>query len=169
MSTSLGALVPELQPFAQDLINAAGEAGLQPRVTSTRRTHFEQARLYARYIAGRAQYPTAVPGTSAHEYGEAFDVIVTPYEYLSELGRVWQEAGGTWGGARDPIHFELPGASQAHRLTPSTHTIAEAADFVLSFAPYLGQIELIATLVHLGYPRSKVLEFLSGPVAYVLK
>lgn len=169
MSASLDALLPELQPFARYLVEEAGAAGLQPRVTSTRRSHTEQARLYLRFLAGRAQYPTAVPGTSAHEYGEAFDVIVTPYEYLGELGRVWQEMGGTWGGSRDPIHFELPGASLAHRITPSSHTVAEAADFVLSFAPYIGQVELIATLVHLGYPESKVLEFLSGPISYILK
>lgn len=169
MSASLDALLPDLQPYARDLVALAGSAGLQPRVTSTRRTHTEQIRLYLRYLAGRAQYPTAVPGTSAHEYGEAFDLIVTPYEYLAELGRIWEEAGGTWGRSADPIHFELPGASASHKIGPRTHSLAEAADLLIGFIPYVGEVELAATLVHLGYPRSQVLEFLSGPLGYLTK
>jgi hypothetical protein len=167
VSTSLEDLVPELSPFAKELVKEAGLARLQPRITSTRRSHFEQTRLYLRYLAGRALYPTAVPGTSAHEYGEAFDLIVTPYEFLQELGSLWASWGGTWGGAGDPVHFELPGASASHRISPSTHTIAEAADFILSFVPGVGEVELGAALLHLGYPQSQVLEFLSGPLSYI--
>lgn len=167
--TDLGALVPQLQPYARLLVEEAGKAGLQPRVTSTLRSSYTQIRLYLSFVAGRARYPTALPGTSAHEYGEAFDMLVTPYEYLSDLGNLWSTWGGTWGGERDPIHFELPGASQRHRIGPRTHTLAEAADFVLAFMPYIGAIELAATLLHLGFPRSEVLEFLSGPLGYLTK
>lgn len=162
-------LVPELRPFADFLVDEAGKAGLQPRVTSTRRSHALQVRLYLRFLAGRSLYPTALPGTSAHEYGEAFDVVVTPYEFLSELGRVWQEMGGTWGGPRDPIHFELPGASASHRISPTTHSIAEAVDFVLGFVPGIGAVQLASSLVHLGFPQSQVLEFLAGPLSYITK
>jgi D-alanyl-D-alanine carboxypeptidase len=169
MSTSLDSLVPELQPFAKALIDLAGVNGLQPRVTSTRRNHFEQVRLYTRFLAGRALYPTAVPGTSAHEYGEAFDVVVTPYEALEDLGSLWASWGGSWGGASDPVHFELPGASQAHRISPQTHTLAEAADLVLGFLPGLSEVELAATLLHLGFPQSQVLDFLSGPLGYLTR
>lgn len=169
MSTTLEALVPELLPFAKALVDAAGSAGLQPRVTSTRRNHFEQTRLYLRFLSGRALYPTALPGTSAHEYGEAFDVVVLPYEALNELGELWTSWGGAWGGVADPVHFELPGASASHRIGPGTHTLAEAADLVLSFVPGIGEVELIASLVHLGYPQSEVLDFLSGPLSYLTK
>lgn len=107
---SLSALIPQLQPFAQALINAASQAGMSPRVTSTRRSTAEQARLYRRYLAGQSQYPVAPPGTSAHEFGYAFDMIVNYAEYLPQLGQLWQSWGGVWGGAfNDPIHFEFPG------------------------------------------------------------
>ncbi len=167
MSTSLDALLPELFPFAKALVDLAGVNGLQPRVTSTKRNHFEQTRLYLRYLAGRAIYPTALPGTSAHEYGEAFDLVVQPLEYLADLGKIWQDWGGTWGGSRDPVHFELPGASQSHRIGPSTHTLAEAADLILGFVPGIGEVELGASLLQLGFPNSEVLAFLSSPLTYI--
>ena len=169
MSNALTNLVPELVPYARELITIAGSAGVQPRVTSTRRSHFEQVRLYLRFLRGRSIYPTAMPGTSAHEYGEAFDVITTPMDALVDLGQVWREWGGTWGADADPIHFELPGASASHRIGPSTHTIAQAADLLLSFVPGISEVELVAGLAHLGFPRSEVLEFLSGPLAYITK
>jgi len=53
----------------------------------------------------------APPGFSAHEYGEAFDYVVSPYEYQSDVGAYWVSMGGEWGGAHDMVHFELPGAS----------------------------------------------------------
>jgi hypothetical protein len=40
-----------------------------------------------------------------HEYGRAFDLVAEP-EILEQLGTVWQQVGGRWGGAIDPIHFE---------------------------------------------------------------
>jgi hypothetical protein len=160
VATSLDALVPELQPFAHDLIDAAGEAGLLPRVTSTRRSHSEQMRLYARWLAGRNPYPTAFPGTSAHEYGEAFDLIVEPYEALGDVGDFWQGMGGTWGGEADPIHFELPGASRRHQH----RNIALVADVVLGLVPGISEVELGAALLGFGFPNSEVLKFLSSPV-----
>lgn len=125
MSTSLDALIPELQPYARELIRLAGLAGLQPRVSSTMRTSAEQTRLYERFLRGLSDYPVAAPGTSAHEYGEAFDVVVTPYEDLSLLGDQWQLWGGTWGAAADPIHFELPGSTQRHRT--AARAVVQAA------------------------------------------
>lgn len=169
MPSSLGQLVPELEPFARELVRAAGVAGLLPRVTSTRRSHFEQVRLYLRFLRGTALFPVAVPGTSAHEYGEAFDMVVTPFEALDDVAAYWQDLGGVWGGRRDPVHFELPGASESHRIGPNTHTLGEAFDFLSSFVPYLGEIEMGAALIHMGFPRSEVLEFLSGPFGYLTK
>ncbi len=173
MSSSLSALVPELEPFARALVDAAGAAGLLPRVTSTRRTHSEQARLYRRYLEGTSRYPTLPPGTSAHEFGEAFDMLVSPYDALADVGAFWQGMGGTWGAQNDPIHFELPGASARHKQTPSEvpspylHTLAVAVDILIAFDPWIGAAELAATLVGLGYPENAVLKFLSGPAEYI--
>ena len=113
MSASLNQLIPELQPFARDLIAAAGAAGLLPRVTSTVRTYSEQGRLYRRFLAGLSPYPAAPPGHSAHEYGYAFDMIVSPLSALSDCGDYWEKLGGVWGGRYgDDVHFEYPGFKQ---------------------------------------------------------
>lgn len=102
-------LIPELQGPARDLLQAAGEAGLLPRVTSTRRTRSSQERLYRRWQSGLSPLPAAPPGLSAHEYGYAFDMVVSPYSALADVGYTWQSWGGVWGGDRDPVHFEYPG------------------------------------------------------------
>ncbi len=107
----LDELVPELRDAAMALVDAAGAAGLLPRITSTVRSHSEQARLYRRYLAGQAGFPVAPPGFSAHEYGEAFDMVVSPMEALADVGYTWQQWGGGWNPA-DAVHFELPGASE---------------------------------------------------------
>lgn len=110
MSSSLSGLIPQLQPFAQALIRYAGASGMAPRVTSTRRSSSEQLRLYRNFLSGHSQYPVAPPGTSAHEFGFAFDMLTNYAEYLPRLGQVWESWGGVWGGRfKDPIHFEFPG------------------------------------------------------------
>ena len=111
MGGSISDLDPELASFARDLVDAAGRAGLQPRITSTIRSHSEQRRLYNRFLAGQAGYPVAPPGQSAHEYGLAFDMVVSPMEALADVGYTWQQWGGGWNGS-DAVHFELPGASE---------------------------------------------------------
>src|SRR5260370_12147278 len=110
MGGSITDLVAELQPFASDLVDAAGRAGLQPRLTSTIRTRSEQRRLFNRFLAGQAGYPVAPPGFSAHEYGEAFDLVVAPMEALADAGDTRQQGGGG-GNPADAVHFELPGAT----------------------------------------------------------
>jgi len=101
-----------MQPFARELVRAAGAARLQPRVTSTLRTYAQQKRLYDRYLAGMSPYPAAPPGHSAHEYGYAFDMVVSPLEALSDVGDYWESYGGIWGGRyKDDVHFEYPGFS----------------------------------------------------------
>jgi len=117
MGGSLSDLDPELASFARDLVDAAGRAGLQPRITSTIRSHSEQRRLYNRFLAGQAGYPVAPPGQSAHEYGLAFDMVVSPMEALADVGYTWRQWGGGWNGS-DAVHFELPGASEWARSQP---------------------------------------------------
>lgn len=102
-------LILDLQEPARELLAAAGAARLLPRVTSTRRSHAAQERLYRRWISGLSPLPAAPPGTSAHEYGYAFDLVTSPFDALSDVGYTWQSWGGVWGGNRDPVHFEYPG------------------------------------------------------------
>ncbi len=111
MAARLDLLVPELRDAAAALVDAASAAGLQPRVTSTLRSHAEQIRLYRRFLSGAAGFPVAPPGQSAHEYGTAFDMVVSPMGALADVGYTWQTWGGGWNPG-DAIHFELPGASE---------------------------------------------------------
>src|SRR5260370_2446742 len=111
MGASLDGLVDELRDAARAVDAAVWASGLQGRFTSTYRSHAEQARLYRAYVAGRHPFPVAAPGTSAHEYGEAFDYLVTPQQYQQDVGLTWVDWGGEWGGKSDMVHFELPGAS----------------------------------------------------------
>jgi hypothetical protein len=145
-------LSPDLADFARALVDAAGAAGLLPRVTSTLRTRSQQARLYRGFLAnpGRA-YPVAPPGYSAHEYGEAFDVVVTPMEALADLGYTWQQWGGGWNPA-DAVHFELPGASER----------AKQRGAAQEKSPFL--VEL-ASSIPFGLPFSLVLDFLGIPAS----
>jgi hypothetical protein len=102
-------LIPELQEPARELVYACGAAGLVPKVTSTRRSHSAQVRLYQRWLSGLSPLPAAPPGTSAHEFGYAFDLVVTPWGALADVGYTWESWGGVWGGQQDPVHFQYPG------------------------------------------------------------
>lgn len=82
-------------------------------ITSARRSHLEQARLYALAQAGRNNgLPAMPPGTSDHEYGLAFDMAhpgIDPFTdgALWAAGATWVRWGGRWS-ARDPVHFAAP-------------------------------------------------------------
>jgi hypothetical protein len=187
MGASLDALIPELIPAARQLVDVANRAGVQPRVTSTLRTRTEQARLYRRFLAGASRYPAAPPGRSAHEFGYAFDVVVIGDENLNDLGQVWESWGGVWGGAnRDPIHFEYPGFRPPPAGTPAeartpfnigeilfnpigvatavSPELAKVVDFILGFAPGIGEAELVGELLALGFGESEISTVLSHPV-----
>jgi len=131
MGGSLNDLDPELASFARDLVDAAGRAGLQPRITSTIRSHSEQRRLYNRFLAGQAGFPVAPPGQSAHEYGLAFDMVVSPMEALADVGYTWRQWGGGWNGS-DAVHFELPGASEWARTQVSEEEPSKIAGYINS-------------------------------------
>src|SRR5258708_37714848 len=115
-------LDPDLADAASALVDAAARAGLQPRVTSTLRTNSQQAKLYRGYLANPSrQFPVAPPGFSAHEYGEAFDMAVTPMEALADVGATWLDWGRAWNWS-EAGHFELPGASARAQQRGSHHT-----------------------------------------------
>jgi len=96
----------QLKPWAEALYRVAIRYRLDPVVTSTRRSSATQRRLYRRWRAGLSPYPAAVPGTSLHELGWAFDMW-SPYpEGMQWLNRVWESWGGVSGGSRDPVHYQ---------------------------------------------------------------
>jgi len=98
----------QLLPFARSVDNRF-------HITSGRRTREEQVRLYNQWLKGLSPFPALPPGHSQHERGWAvdiarFNVPAQDDELLRELGALWREAGGVWGGESDPVHFEAPRA-----------------------------------------------------------
>lgn len=147
MTNSLGGLRSYFRPWARDLINVASSAGLLPRITSTFRSHTYQAKLYRDYLAGRNAYPVAPPGSSAHELGLAFDMVTSPMSGLKDLGSVWEDWGGVWGGRfGDEVHFEFPGASQhaAAIAEQADQTPAQVAGALAGFLP--GPVGILASV-----------------------
>jgi len=125
---SLTGVVDELRDAAWELDAAVSRSGLVGRITSGYRSRSDQTRLYRAYQSGRTAFPVAAPGFSAHEYGEAFDYVVSPYEYQPDVGAYWVSMGGEWGGAADMVHFVLAGAStRAQQRGQSSGAIAELA------------------------------------------
>lgn len=96
-------LVRLLQPHADNLYAWAEWMGLNPRITSVRRSRAQQEVLYERYKAGLNPYPVLPPGMSMHELGLAFDMVC---DNPRVVGAGWKRLGGTWGGKSDPVHFE---------------------------------------------------------------
>ena len=68
-------------------------------------------------------------------------MLVTPVDYLEDLGQIWTSWGGVWGGKSDPVHFQLPGA-------PTPALLAQAKGGIASFLedPYLYAAEKQAAL-----------------------
>ena len=176
MGADPNTLVDELRDAAIALDAAVWGAGLQGKFTSCRRSSTEQARLYRAYVSGRHPFPVAAPGTSAHEYGEAFDYLVSPAQYQEDVGLTWVSWGGEWGGRGDAVHFELPGAS-ARALARGRELSADPVGQALRYANeqpwYIGlllpwQISLIEavpslqTLIDPAWPLHKIKSFLSS-------
>lgn len=175
MSTRLDLLIPELQAPAGALIDLATRAGVNPRVTSTLRTTSEQARLYRRFLSGASTLPAAPPGTSAHEYGYAFDMVASSLTDLYDLGSVWTSWGGVYGSDKDPVHFEYPGFRPPPSPSGTGQRRSKAVapgllgptlgDVLVGFLPGVGSGELIATVAGvLGLGQSEAIQFLSAPV-----
>src|SRR5258708_14460241 len=107
MGAGWNSVDPQLVDAGRALLRAASAAGLQPRITSTFRSHAEQKRLYGRFLAGQQGYPVAPPGKRAHEYGLAFDMVFSPMSPVADVGYTGQSWGGGWI-RTDALHFELP-------------------------------------------------------------
>ena len=183
MGVSYDALYPDLLQGMRELQQWLSQQRILTTITSTVRTYREQKFLWDRYQKGEASFPAAPPGHSAHEYGWAFDMIVSPSHWLPQVGVAWEEYwGGTWGGHKsDPVHFELPGASQlAWQLGEQGATPAPAAperkegvvakvyDVVLGFVPVYGTAQLVASISRLapGLDQSTILDWIANPGKY---
>jgi hypothetical protein len=141
MSASISALQPEMQAAARTLDAVVHNSGLQGRFTSTLRTHAEQQRLYDKYLRGESQFPAAPPGESAHEYGYAFDYVVSPWEYQPDVGAYWESGweyfeGGIWGGNADPVHFEWAGWRRYVQQESAGETVGQWIDRVWGYIPW---------------------------------
>jgi len=105
------------------LERAAKENGLRFTVTSGYRSISKQWTLYNRWKLGSPlqRRPVAIPGTSTHNYGLAFDAVAVPYSRQGELVALARDLGFIWAGPRDDVHFQVvPQAiwSQALKLSP---------------------------------------------------
>lgn len=104
----LSGLDPSVRLYAEMFVGALRQVGLNPRITSVRRSRAAQTKLYHEYLAGRNPYPVAPPGTSRHERGLAFDMVVEQQNTVGRLWSQWFPGHTVWGGSyKDPIHFEF--------------------------------------------------------------
>ena len=109
---SLSTLRPALVPWARWILDAGRVYQGKLVVTSAFRSTAKQAKLRQAWERGLSKIPANRPGTSLHEFGLAFDLAslgIDPFEdpILPWLGYWWEYYGGRWGGARDPVHFQI--------------------------------------------------------------
>ena len=116
MSMGLRGLHEGLRPYAEYAVALGRYYGIEPRITSVRRSWAEQQQLYDRYRAsvaagtfkkpGGVQYPAAPPGRSAHGLGLAWDSVVPAHQ--QQLWNRIREYAGFKVLANDIIHAEYP-------------------------------------------------------------
>jgi hypothetical protein len=105
----LQALDASGRAVALALVQYGRSLGLPLVVTSGRRSQAQQEAL----VPAAGLYKAV---NSRHVLGRAFDLGFAgyrwqevPWEYWEFLGRIWESAGGRWGGRfrkPDPIHFD---------------------------------------------------------------
>jgi len=73
-------------------------------------------------------------------------MVTSPMSALNDLGKVWEEWGGVWGGRfGDEVHFEFPGASQhAVKQAQANQLPAEIAAAAAGFLP--GPVGVLASI-----------------------
>jgi len=181
MGANPNALDPDLRVAMNELQQWLGSQRVILTITSTVRSGRDQDFLWKRFKAGNSGgLPAAPPGHSAHEYGWAFDAVVSPVEYQVAVGKAWEQLwGGKWGGSKDPVHFELPGASQeAWRLgelagpppavgdtlgAKATNVVIQAID-LFEGSSVAGLLQLFPSL-----SENEALQVLSSPYEEFLK
>ena len=129
MPVNLNGMDPRVLSALKTIQEQARARGIETNVISGVRSLDDQKQLYANYIAGQRRQPlpfpsrgavplAAVPGTSEHERGDAFDLQATDPSRQSELLSLAPSVGLRTLGSKDPNHFEL--ASQGD-TTESGH------------------------------------------------
>lgn len=104
MSINLKKCVPYVRWVALNLPAWAAQYGVWAEITSAYRSPAQQKKLYALYKQGLMPYPVARPGTSAHEKGLALDIATNNRAIIN---KIMTYLGFSWGGFRDPVHYEL--------------------------------------------------------------
>lgn len=120
MSSRIDDLEPATRAMCEEFLAQCRAAGISLRVTHTLRTMDEQAKLYAqgRTLPGPI-VTKARPGSSAHNFGLAFDVCFDerrPYPPESDprwlqIGQIGEALGLDWGGPNgkgDRFTFDRP-------------------------------------------------------------
>lgn len=157
------------KPLAQlvgDVQKAAKKYGFRVQINSGYRSSATQSELAREGSA----YPAAPPGRSQHQYGLAVDLQAVPWAYQSTLVSWMQGAGAYWGGAGDPVHFQVISPQQWHLILnppeapprpvtttkkPQTFVPAAPAPAALTIAP---SVTISADTVT-GPPRQMTGEF----------
>jgi len=95
------ALDPDLRAAMNDLQQWLGSQRIILTITSTVRSGRDQDFLWKRFRAGTRRIARRAAWALSHEYGWAFDAVVSPVEYQVAVGRAWEkEWGGKWGGSK---------------------------------------------------------------------
>jgi hypothetical protein len=103
----LSGLDARLRPAAVYALTWARKHGVQVTVTSVRRSRRKQQQLYNAYVNGRSRFPAAPPGTSAHEFGLAWD------SFVEERYVPW------WTAVREAVGFQVPSNDWVHAQVPN--------------------------------------------------
>ena len=132
MPVNLNGMDPRVLSALKTIQEQARARGIETNVISGVRSLDDQKQLYANYVAGQQGQPlpfpsrgavplAAVPGTSEHERGDAFDLQATDPSKQAELWSLAPSVGLRTLGSKDPNHFELASASDAApaRVSPS--------------------------------------------------
>ena len=104
---ALRGLEPDVRQLAECAVQVANSVGIEPVITSTRRSWAEQTVLRHRWEAGLSAFPANRPGDSAHEYGLAWDSWV-PDDQMAR-----------WKLIRECVGFRVPEGDLIHAERPN--------------------------------------------------
>jgi len=113
------ALHPLIKRAMDRTVADARRLGMSVTVTSKFRSLAKQKQLRDRFERGESRFPAARPGLSMHNYGFAFDAVVTRNGTQADLGRLARRHGLTWAGPKDSVHFDPFGFPLWNRILKS--------------------------------------------------
>jgi hypothetical protein len=139
MPVNLNGMDPRVLAALKRIQDEARARGIETDVISGARSLEDQKQLYANWLAGRNHQPlpfpergavplAAVPGTSEHEKGFAFDLQASDPSRQNELRGLAPSVGLKTIGSSDPNHFELAGGGRPSR--PATGMATPKSDFL---------------------------------------